>query len=306
MGSRRTLILVAAIATGAIAAFLVWSYVGGIQDKAYGNAEKVTVFVVKKTVAKGTYGEEASAKNLIAKDEIPRKFFPSNAVRDLGTDLRDKVAVNDIAVNQIVTTDMFADPTTVQTTFADRLEKIRGKDQVAITISVDNVRGVANLLQPGDYVNVLVTNTCTGTDTSATGDGAATGDPVASAVAANRCKGDASTVFVKNARYLLQKTQILAIDQTPVARAGEVQAASGSDTTEPTATTPTNRGLITLIVPAKAAQFIASVDPTSIYLTLVPRDYEPTTQGVIDLSKSLPAEDPSELTPYGPQGPDGK
>ena len=293
MGSRRTLILVAAIAIGAVAAFLVWGYVGGIQDKAYGNAEKVKVFVVKQAVLKGTYGEEAKAQKLIVEDEIPKKFFPPNAIRNLDADLGGKVAVNELAVNQIVTTDMFADPIAVQTTFADRLEKIRGKDQTAITISVDNIRGVAGLLQPGDYVNVMRSNICEAqavTEEPAGPDDAEGGDP---------CAGQQGVLFGKQARYIYQKVQILAIDQTPVAQPGEVQAAEA----EAGAPGVQNRGLITLIVPAKAAQYIASIESTDLYLTLVPRDYEPTPQGPIDMLAPLPAENPTELTPYGPDGP---
>ncbi len=48
-------------------------------------------------------------------------------------------AIDDLAVNQIVTSDMFSDPATVSSTFSDRLEKINDEDQVAVTISVVGV-----------------------------------------------------------------------------------------------------------------------------------------------------------------------
>ncbi|MFM9709663.1 hypothetical protein ACKI2E_43065, partial [Streptomyces galilaeus] len=86
-------------------------------------------------------------------DQIPKKFYPPNAIHD-PADITSKVAVNDLAVNQVVTSDMFADPATVSSSFSDRLEKINDEDQVAITISVDTIHGVAGLLQPGDYVNI--------------------------------------------------------------------------------------------------------------------------------------------------------
>ena len=303
MGSRRTLILVAAIAIGAVAAFLVWGYVGGIQDKAYGNAEKVKVFIVKQKVTKGTYGEEAKAQKLIVEDDIPKKFFPPNAIRNLDADLGGKVAVNDLAVNQIVTTDMFADPIAVQTTFADRLEKIRGKDQTAITISVDTIHGVAGLLQPGDYVNVMAVPPCGGATANSTdtGTGGTGGTGGTATVDAGACSVPGG-IYSNNARYVLQKVQILAIDQTPVAQPGEVTAAAADGTDKPTASTG-SRGLITFIVPAETAQVIASIGPANFYLTLVPRDYEPTPQGPIDSTKPLPADDANSLTPYGPDGP---
>lgn len=291
MGSRRTLITIAAVAVGAIAVFLIYGYVGSVKDEAFGDAERVKVFVVKQQVPKGTYGEE-TASGLIVEDEIPKKFFPPNAIRSLD-DIGGKVAISDLAVNQIVTTDMFADPAVVQATFADRLEKINGKDQVAITINVDEVRGVANLLQPGDYVNVMSAPPCQ------TGTAGADTAPEGEAAAASGCNG----VLSSDPRYVFQKAQILAIGQTPVALPGEVASAS-EEGSEPAA--PTAGGLITLIVPAQAAQYVAAIAPENIYLTLVSRDYEPVAQGPIDPEAELPAEDPSQLTPYGPSGPDGE
>ncbi|HYI63181.1 MAG TPA: RcpC/CpaB family pilus assembly protein [Acidimicrobiales bacterium] len=297
MGSRRTLITIAAVAVGAIAVFLIYGYVGSVKDEAFGDAERVKVFVVKQQVPKGTYGEE-TAVGLIVEDEIPKKFFPPNAVRSLD-DIGGKVAIADLAVNQIVTTDMFADPAVVQATFADRLEKINDEDQVAITISVDQVRGVANLLQPGDYVNVMSAPPCE----SAGGEGdapVAENEGAAGAGEGGSCTGALSA----DPRYVYQKAQILAIGQTPVAAPGEVAAASEEEGAVPAETS--NAGLITLIVPTRAAQYIAAIAPENIYLNLVSRDYEPVPQEPLDAADPLPAEDGEQLTPYGPSGPDGE
>ena len=78
MSQRRTLILVAAIVVGALASFLVWNYVGGIQDQAYNDAERVKVYLVAEPIARGTSGNAAQA--LIVEESIPRKFRPANAI----------------------------------------------------------------------------------------------------------------------------------------------------------------------------------------------------------------------------------
>jgi pilus assembly protein CpaB len=291
VSSRRTLILVAAIVIGALASFLVYGYVSGVQDKAYDDAQRLEVYVVKQTIPKGTYGEEATAAKLIVKDQIPKKFYPPNAIKDPNVDLGGKVAVNDLAVNQVITTDMFADPASVSSSFSDRLEKINDEDQVAISVSVDTVRGVAGLLQPGDYVNVMLSPTNAGVGSVSTDNGAETTEGEGAA------QSDANSGF--GARYLFQKVQILAIDKTPVAQAGEVSSTAEADAA---AAAPGNSGLLTLIMPARAAQYMASADPSQIYLTLVSRDYEPKTQSAIDKNAPLPGEDPSVLTPYGPDG----
>lgn len=305
VGSRRTLITIAALAVGAMAVFLIYGYVSSVKDEAFGDAERVKVFVVKQTVPKGTYGEEASASTLVAEDEIPKRFWPENAIRSLD-DIAGKVAVGDLAVNQVVTTDMFADPSTVQTTFSDRLEKINDEDQVAITIQVDQVRGVAGLLQPGDFVNIMATEIC-----ELRGDGLNDGStpapeqPTDEPSSGADCLYGEDVLFGSQARYIYQKAQILAVDQTPVQLPGEATTAAEDEAAVP-ADPEVGSGLITLIVPARAAQVVASIEPERFYLTLVPRDYEPVPQEVIDPTEPFPAEDPDALTPYGPGGPGGE
>lgn len=269
MSQRRTLILVAAIAIGALASFLVWNYVGGIQDQAYSDAERVKVFLVKEPIAKGTSGNVAQAS--IVQESIPRKFKPANAIESLD-DIAGQVARSDLVANQVVVQDMFVDAgdPEAQVSYADNLTKIQNKDMTTWTINVDDVRGVAGLIVPGDYVNILVTNF----DAS----GAAT-DPNAQASG--------------TARYLYQKVQVLAVDNQFV-------GTSTGDTPDGGAA-PAKAGLITLIVPADATQILASVPSQNIYFSLVSKDYEPVPMGPIDLSK-LPAETSSELTPYGPDG----
>ncbi len=309
MGSRRTLITVAAVAVGVLAVFLIYSYTTSVKDEAFGKAERVKVFVVKQTVPKGTYGEEAQAQKLIVEDEIPKAFWPENAIRSFD-DIAGKTAVGNLAVNQIVTTDMFAEPGTVQSSFSDRLEKINDEDQVAITIQVDDVRGVAGLLQPGDFVNIMATNLCPVSPDPGSALAGETGGEVADgetppAEGGEDATADCDATFLHNqARYVYQKAQILAIGQTPVQTPGEASsAAQGDGEAAPVAATS---GLVTFIVPARAAQYVASIDPAQIYLSLVSRDYQPVPQQGIDWNDLLPAEDAEVLTPYGPEGAGGE
>jgi hypothetical protein len=105
-------------------------------------------------------------------------------------------------------------------------------------------------------------------------------------------------VFAQPARVLYQKVQILAVGQTRKLEPGETAATNADGTPAAAATS----GLITFVVPADAAQRIASVDPAGFYLTLVAKDYQPEALGPLDTSEVLPAEDSGRLTPYGPDG----
>ncbi|NLD76882.1 MAG: Flp pilus assembly protein CpaB [Acidimicrobiales bacterium] len=290
MSQRRTLILAAAIIVGALGAFLVWNYVNNVEEKVAKDAELVSVYLVDQPIARGTSGNEAQA--YIKKDSIPRKAVPANAINN-PQDIAGKVALNALSANQVVLNDMFVDPSdpNARQSFSERLTRINNEDQAAITIQVDQVRGVASLLQPGDYINIMITQVEDLNATAPLPDDVNTDD----------------ILFAQQARYLYQKVEVLAVGQNTVPQAGTARvAADGESSSLAPADTGAARdaGLITVIVPTRAAQYLASVDPAAFYLSLVARDYKPVPQQIIDFNAALPAENPAQLTPYGANGPE--
>ncbi len=143
--------MVAAVLAAALAAFANFAYLNSVQDRAYKDAERLKVFVVGKDIPKGLPGEQSVQEEFIKADEIPREFRPGTAITDLAP-IRGKVAVTNLSAGQVVVEGMFVDPKVAQITFAQRIPA----GQVAITVSVDQVRGVAGLLVPGDKVNILI------------------------------------------------------------------------------------------------------------------------------------------------------
>jgi Flp pilus assembly protein CpaB len=273
VSSRRTLILVGAIALGLIAALLLFNYVGGIEDKANNNAKRVDVYVAKTDIPKGTEGETAASDGAVGTAQIPQEFRPASAITTTD-EIKKKVALFDIPQNTPIVQDMFVDPAQAQISFRERL---KNPDHVAITVSVDEVHGVANFLVPGDEVNLLVKQDNAGAE----------GD-----------SGD-TAVLTSTARYLFQKVQILAVGQSTLLSPGE----QVQETSTGTAAATAGSGLITFNVPPEAAQWIASAqDGGGIYMTLVAEDYTPRPLPQIDPGfTTLPGES-GELTPYGPNG----
>lgn len=265
------MILIAAIAVGALAAFMIFNYVGGVEDKANEGAERVDVYVVRKDIPKGLPGEQARDEGYIVQDKIHREFLPASAVQSLDQ-IDGQVALNNLAANQVLVAGMFVDPAQAQIGFSARIPE----SMVAITVSVDQVRGVAGLLVPGDKVDLLVAEQ------------GEEGEPTTS-------------------RYAYHGVEILAIGQTATPQPGEDITAAGAEgeaagaAAEPTVE---SSGLITFIVPVEAAQVIAALDPASIYLTLVGPDYDPEPVPALEITPAdtLPGEDGSQLTPYGPDG----
>lgn len=275
MSSRRTLILIAAVVVGAIAAYALFTYVGGIEDEANDNAERVKIFKIVADIPKGTFGDEAFAQGLIEEDVIAREYKPASAITS-SAQIDGLVAISDLPANQVVVSNQFVSQAESLSTFSSLLKN----NEVAVTVSIDQVRGVAGLLVPGDFVNVLVTSASAATDTGAVeGQGGA-------------------DVYTQPARYLFQKVQILAVGQTRKLEPGET-AATNADGTPVASTTS---GMLTFALPALAAQQIASVEGGSLYLTLVPKDYQPTPLAPLDVNAPLPGESADQLTPYGPTG----
>ena len=200
MSSRRTLILIAAALVGAIAAYALFTYVGGIEDEANDNAERVEIFKIVQDIPKGTFGDEAFLQGMIEKDVIAKEYRPATAITS-ESQIEGLVAISDLPANQVVVSNQFVSQAESLSTFSSLLKN----NEVAISISVDQVHGVAGLLVPGDFVNMLVVVEevdAEGTPTPQSGE----------------------VVYKSPARYMYQKVQILAVGQTRKLEPGETAA----------------------------------------------------------------------------------
>jgi Flp pilus assembly protein CpaB len=279
------------VAIGVLAAVALWNWSSGVQDRADKNNREVPVFVVKKDVLRNMVGKDALDKQFIVQDKIQSKFKPATAVADPSA-IEGFIAVNDIPAGSVLVKGMFASRESAQVGNADLLKG--GK--VAMTISVDQVRGVAGLIVPGDFVNIMVLPKATGGDTSVC-------DPanLAQHTQPLSSTGHDTVVYCTPAHYLYQKVQVLFVDKTTRPQPGQTTADNGTTTTVPNQNV--NTGLLTVAVPPQAAQILASIGSDQFYLSLVSPDYTPVPLPPLNPYPSLlPGEDSAQLTPYGPNG----
>jgi pilus assembly protein CpaB len=184
VGNRRTVILIVAAVVALVAAGAIYSYLNSVQNRAYNNAKLVKVYRVDKDIKKGLPGEQAIDQGYVKSGDIPQQYRPTTAVTDINT-IRGKVALNDLSAGQIVVDGMFVEPRAATVSFAQRIPA----GQVAVTIQVDQIRGVAGLVVPGDQVDIL----------------------------ASAPDGQ---------RYLYQNVNVLAVGNTPAPQPGETTATS--------------------------------------------------------------------------------
>lgn len=262
------MILIAAIAVGCIAAFVVLRYVGGVEDRVNQDAERVPVLVVRADIAQGTPGDQAIAENLIVEDEIAREFLPATRITDFDQ-IAGKVALVNLAANQVLVDGMFVDPAAAQVSaITQRLEG----DSVAMSISVDSTRAVGGLLVPGDLVNIMY-------------------------LPAGEEEAD-----VSGARMVYHQARILAIGAQSQAAQPAADTAEGTlplssglitldlpvDAAQLIASLPTGNLMLTLTGPDYAAQPIPPIEVSD--LDVLPGETDARTRF-------------GTLTPYGPDGP---
>jgi pilus assembly protein CpaB len=154
MRPNRTIIVIAAVVAALLAGTAASAFLSGSDRRAYKGATLVKVYKVVKDVPKGFSGDDAIASEKVKPDQIPQEFRPGTALTDINA-LRGKVALTNLSANQVLVDGMFVDPRVAQVTAAQRVPS----GQVAVTVSVDQVHGVAGLLVPGDKVNVMVAGT---------------------------------------------------------------------------------------------------------------------------------------------------
>lgn len=295
MSARRTVILIVAVALGALAAVGLLSYVRSAESGAGEAGAPVEVWVAKALVPKGTPVEVALEQGLIGTEQVAQRLRPATAVVDPSTELAGLVAVHDLQPNMAVVTGTFVSSTIVNTGITDRLEET-GK--VSVTVSVDQTRGAAYLIEPGDFVNVMVERAW---DTPFFENDPPINmtDRATAELAANLADNDSvrpiiTDLFPVDARMVYQKAEVLAVGQALIPDIGEATGVEGEENQAVQI-----RGLITLAVPPEAAQIILNVGRDDIYLSLVPDDYEPRPILPIDpTGQVLPGEDGARLTPY--------
>lgn len=284
MNSRRIIILVVAVALGAFASFGIYQYTQGLKNEAYAGAELTSVWVVSEPIPKGTPAEQVINQGLIVQRDVPVDLRPTTAIVDPDAELGGLIAIAELPANHQLVVGNFVAPSVVSTGVTDRLSE---KGLTALSISVDQVRGVAGLLAPGDFVNIMVQEQIA-EDLAASN----AGDPEDLGAAPVFDAGNDDDIvapYIVKTRLLYQKVEILAIDNQLAPDLGEEAGADAA---------AINSGMLTLAVPVEATLRLASIDPGSIYLTLVPPDYEPVVTEVDYTEELLPGEDEDRLTPY--------
>jgi pilus assembly protein CpaB len=151
MTSKRTVVVAVAVAVGVLASVLSYVFLNNAQNDAYHNAKLVSAYVITKPIPRTLSGADAASGGYLQQKKIPAEFRPSSAVTNLAAIRNDSADAN-LPAGEIVVNGMFVSPETIASVAAETVPA----GDVAISVSVDQVHGVAGLIHPGDKVDILV------------------------------------------------------------------------------------------------------------------------------------------------------
>jgi pilus assembly protein CpaB len=237
----------AAIVLALVAGIGVYLYASGADERAQENASFVDAYVASADIAKGTTGAELLQAGLVEKAKVAKSSVPPAAVTNLD-DLADKVLAGPMNAKQFLTYGNFANEEDgLGSAFANQ---IKSQDLVAVTVTVDADRGVANQIAPGDHVNIAA-------------------------------KGPATDGGDSAYQYLLEHVKVLAVGSSTAAQ--QATQAAGSD--DASASAPTNSGVLTFEVNKdQALQIINANQGGGLYLVLLAPDQSSPTTGAAKAS----------------------
>jgi Flp pilus assembly protein CpaB len=146
------MVVAIAIAVGVVAAILIYYFLHNAQNNAFKNAKLEPAYVVAKAIPSGLSGSDAVNGGYFKQENIPNEIRPATAITDLNT-LQGQQAIASISLSQVLVSGMFVSPEQASVSFSHLIPP----GDVAVTVSVDQVHGVANLAVPKDKVDLLIT-----------------------------------------------------------------------------------------------------------------------------------------------------
>lgn len=142
MQNRKTLVV--AVAVGLIATALMWSYLAERERVLLALSEPVRVVVATADVPRNSIVLD----DMVDLREVPKQYLQPGAITDLDQVVGRRLAVGLSSGAQVLAGHLsgFAQPA---------LSFLVPQPQRAVTVAVDDVSGLAGLVQPGDAVDVL-------------------------------------------------------------------------------------------------------------------------------------------------------
>ena len=146
----RIILLLIAIILGVVAVVAVIAYINNIRATVEEDLEKVEVLVAAQNIPKETPVEILISAEAVVLEAVPRKYLADGVLISL-QDYEGYIVVSPINKGEQITSTRFIRPEDLGLAFNIP------DDMLAISIPVNEIIGVSNLINVGDRVNVIAT-----------------------------------------------------------------------------------------------------------------------------------------------------
>ncbi len=146
----RIVLLILAIIFGIAAVIGVMIYIGNVKASIQHEEELVKVAVAAQNISKEIKVSDIIEKKFFEIKEMPRKYLVEGALNSI-EDYKDYITKVSIKKGEQFTADKFGKVEDIRAAFAVP------QGYIAISIPYDEIRGVSNLINVGDKVNVIAT-----------------------------------------------------------------------------------------------------------------------------------------------------
>ncbi len=233
MKSRLVMVIIALI-LGLMAASGVFLYANGIRQKVDTDEETAKVLVAQEDIPLGVEMKEIMNKKLATFEDVPKKYVASGTITS-SKDIDGQVLAFPVQKGEQITVDRF------QYNAKAGLAFTVPDDQVAISIPVDEIRGVSGMVKAGDLVTIIAT--MSGTQATA-----GTGEMT---------------------KALLQNVKVLAVGDTIAPREGRAQEEKSLVSSSNSGET-TKRTVTVSLTLADAEKLIFAEEKGKVWLSLMP------------------------------------
>ena len=230
----RVVMVVIAVVLGLMAAYGIFLYARGIKTTVEEENETAKILVAEEDIPIGAGVKKITEQKQASFKEVPKKYVASRAVTET-KDFDGQVLAVPVNKGEQITTDHFKYNTKAGLAFTVP------EDQLALSIAVDEVKGVSGMIKAGDLVTIIATlPTAKGTGADA-----------------------------DQTKILLQNVKVLAVGKTiapPKGRAEENKSVvSRTSSAEPA------KKIVTFsLTPADSEKLVFAEEKGNVWLSLLP------------------------------------
>jgi len=264
----RIVLLILAIIFGAVAVVGVMGYIDSIKTSVEEGVEKVEVLVAAQNIPKEIPIETLITENMVETSGVPRKYLAEGVLTSLDEYGGYVVAVP-INKGEQITTTKFIRPEEIGLAF------VIPEGMVAVSIPVNEIIGVSNLINIGDSVNIIATFLPEEKETASTVESVPVEEGESESIEAITAESEGASIRVEKetTKILLWNVEVLYIGTRIISSSetGENGEIMGIQTEAETRSTEITT--VTLAVsPEDSEKLVFTEETGSVWLALVPTD----------------------------------